>query len=161
PTSVDPVNPIFATRGSAISAEAVVAPGPGSTLKVPSGRPASIRMSAIARAVSGLCEDLVRAAAPVLVGVRHDVDLGASASDRLPTVPRLECRELLLPLADQERGLGQDVTSLPSAHAAPRACLERVDRDVDRSTSVLCRRFRDLPGTGPGRGLHDLVRRAV
>ncbi len=56
PTSVEPVKPIFATRGSVISAVAVVAPGPGSTLNVPSGRPASIRMSAIARAVSGVCD---------------------------------------------------------------------------------------------------------
>ncbi len=41
PTSVEPVNEIFATRGSAIRADAVVDPGPGSTLSVPSGRPHS------------------------------------------------------------------------------------------------------------------------
>jgi len=41
PTSVEPVNEIFATRGSAISALAVDEPGPGSTLSVPSGRPCS------------------------------------------------------------------------------------------------------------------------
>ena len=41
PTSVEPVKEIFDTRGSAISAPAVVEPGPGSTLSVPSGRPHS------------------------------------------------------------------------------------------------------------------------
>ena len=41
PTSVEPVNEIFATRGSAMSAVAVVEPGPGSTLSVPSGSPHS------------------------------------------------------------------------------------------------------------------------
>ena len=56
PTSVDPVNEIFATLGSAISAVAVVEPGPGTTLSAPSGRPASYRMSAIASAVSGVCD---------------------------------------------------------------------------------------------------------
>ena len=42
PTSVEPVNEIFATRGSAISALAVVDPGPGSTLSVPSGQAALV-----------------------------------------------------------------------------------------------------------------------
>ena len=41
PTSVEPVNEIFETRGSSMSALAVVDPGPGSTLSVPSGRPHS------------------------------------------------------------------------------------------------------------------------
>ena len=56
PTSVEPVNETFATRGSRTSAIAVVAPGPGSTLSVPSGSPASMRRSAIASADSGVCE---------------------------------------------------------------------------------------------------------
>ncbi len=41
PTSVEPVNETFATRGSPISALPTEDPGPGSTLSVPSGRPHS------------------------------------------------------------------------------------------------------------------------
>ena len=54
PTSVEPVNETLATRGSAIRAPAVVEPGPGTTLSVPSGRPHSYRISAIASVVSGV-----------------------------------------------------------------------------------------------------------
>ena len=56
PTSVEPVNEIFDTRGSAIRAFPIVEPGPGRTLSVPSGSPASVRMSATTRIVSGVCE---------------------------------------------------------------------------------------------------------
>src|SRR5512133_1975002 len=54
PTSVEPVKEIFDTRGSRTSAIAVVDPGPGTTLSVPSGTPTSIRRSARASAVSGV-----------------------------------------------------------------------------------------------------------
>ena len=186
PTSVEPVNPIFATRGSVINAVAVVAPGPGSTLKVPFGQtrlhqdvgdreggqrrlrrrledrrvparerrgdlPVRDHRGEVPRAdqragTDGLPkrhveprrddrdrlpEDLVRRAAPVLVGVGDDVDLGAGSADRLAAVARLERRELLLAVADQERCLREHVAPLPSAHPTPRARFERVHRDVD------------------------------
>ena len=54
PTSVEPVKEIFATRGSSTSAFATLAPGPGRTLRVPSGSPASVRRSASASAVNGV-----------------------------------------------------------------------------------------------------------
>ena len=54
PTSVEPVKEIFATLGSEINPAAVVDPGPGSTLSAPFGRPHSVRIPAIARAVSGV-----------------------------------------------------------------------------------------------------------
>src|SRR5262245_25142204 len=54
PTSVDPVNEIFDTRGSAISAVAVVDPGPGRTLSVSSGKPQSYKTCAIASVVRGV-----------------------------------------------------------------------------------------------------------
>ena len=54
PTAVEPVNPTFETRGSVTSAVPTVEPGPGSTLIVSGGRPASTRRSASIRTESGV-----------------------------------------------------------------------------------------------------------
>ena len=56
PTSVEPVNAILSTPGCRASAAPMTAPGPGTTLRTPSGRPASAASSARRRAVSGDCE---------------------------------------------------------------------------------------------------------
>ena len=47
---------ILSTRGSRTSAMPTLAPGPVTTLKTPSGSPASWQRSANRRAVSGVCD---------------------------------------------------------------------------------------------------------
>ena len=54
PTSVEPVNAIFATSGCSTSRCPQVRPGPTTTLTTPSGRPASSASSAKRSAVSGV-----------------------------------------------------------------------------------------------------------
>ena len=54
PTSVEPVNPILATSGWAMSRSPTTEPGPTSTLTTPKGRPASRASSAKRSAVSGV-----------------------------------------------------------------------------------------------------------
>ncbi len=56
PTAVEPVNAILSTPGWATSAAPVVAPGPGTTLRTPGGRPTSDATSASRSAVSGVSE---------------------------------------------------------------------------------------------------------
>ena len=54
PTAVDPVKPILATSGWSTSRCPAVAPSPTTTLKTPSGMPASSASSARRRLVSGV-----------------------------------------------------------------------------------------------------------
>ena len=54
PTSVEPVNAIFATPGCSTSACPAIEPLPGMTLSTPSGRPASFAHSARSSADSGV-----------------------------------------------------------------------------------------------------------
>ena len=54
PTSVDPVNPILATSGCAMSRSPATEPGPTTTLTTPSGIPASSASSEKRRAVRGV-----------------------------------------------------------------------------------------------------------
>ena len=54
PTAVEPVNPTLETRGSETSAFPTVEPGPGSTLIVSGGRPASTSRSASLSTESGV-----------------------------------------------------------------------------------------------------------
>ena len=54
PTSVEPVNEILRMRGWWISASPTTEPRPGTTLKTPAGSPASVAMSARARAERGV-----------------------------------------------------------------------------------------------------------
>ncbi len=54
PTSVEPVNAIFATPGCSTSRCPQLRPGPTTTFRTPSGRPASAASSAKRRALSGV-----------------------------------------------------------------------------------------------------------
>src|SRR5450631_1081109 len=54
PTSVEPVNETFETRGCVARALPTVAPGPGSTEITLGGKPASIKISASASTESGV-----------------------------------------------------------------------------------------------------------
>src|SRR6266545_4308334 len=54
PIAVEPVNPTFDTRGSVTSAVPVVDPGPGRTLIVSGGSPASTSRSASMSTLSGV-----------------------------------------------------------------------------------------------------------
>ena len=56
PTSVDPVNASLSTPGWRASASPITTPGPGTTLRTPSGSPASAASSASRSAVSGDCD---------------------------------------------------------------------------------------------------------
>src|SRR3990172_23871 len=56
PISVEPVNAILSTRGSRTSAIPALPPGPVTTLKTPSGSPASWQSSANLSAVSGVSD---------------------------------------------------------------------------------------------------------
>ena len=55
PTGVEPVNAILSTSGWAASASPAIAPGPGTTLTTPAGKPASMISSPSRSAVSGVC----------------------------------------------------------------------------------------------------------
>ena len=54
PTSVDPVNPIFATAGCSTSRWPTTEPRPVTTFRTPSGRPASSAISPSRTAVRGV-----------------------------------------------------------------------------------------------------------
>ena len=54
PVAVDPVNETLRTRGSVTRVSPRLPPGPVSTESTPSGRPASVKQRARARAVSGV-----------------------------------------------------------------------------------------------------------
>ena len=54
PVAVDPVNEILRTRGSLTSTSPNSPPGPVSTESTPSGKPASTKQAASARAVNGV-----------------------------------------------------------------------------------------------------------
>ena len=56
PVSVSPVNEILSMPGCSAIARPTTAPGPGTTLNAPGGRPASARSSANISAVSGVTE---------------------------------------------------------------------------------------------------------
>ena len=54
PTTVEPVNAIFATSGCATSRSPTIRPGPTTTLSTPSGRPASSAIFSSSIAVRGV-----------------------------------------------------------------------------------------------------------
>jgi len=54
PTSVEPVKAILSTSGWRTSAAPAVAPGPGTTLSAPGGKPAASAISPSSRAVRGV-----------------------------------------------------------------------------------------------------------
>ncbi|MCY1238974.1 hypothetical protein D9M72_517400 [compost metagenome] len=54
PVAVPPVKEIFSMPGCSVSADPTPVPSPGSTLNRPSGRPASVKISASFSAVSGV-----------------------------------------------------------------------------------------------------------
>ena len=62
PTSVEPVNETLSTRGSVTSASPAVGPWPGTTFTTPGGKPASARISARTRAVTGVSKAGLRTA---------------------------------------------------------------------------------------------------
>ena len=55
PTSVEPVKVILSTSSCSASALPLISPGPLTTLKTPSGPPASLNSSASRRQDSGAC----------------------------------------------------------------------------------------------------------